>query len=135
MVYLQSWFCYFLLIFLITTIYLAEETNGWSIEFIDKDFIRSPFYRQNLSDQDRLEGWIKQSEARGTHLAHLSLIKEKSINSSISIKSTLRPSLSIGRPFYVVKLRIGSFIKIPTSYEYHLVMDTGSSTIWLQCED
>ncbi|GER24776.1 eukaryotic aspartyl protease family protein [Striga asiatica] len=110
-----------------TTIVLAPlnitlvSSNGLTIELIHPYSPESPFFQPNLSHEKRIKLSTTQSNTHPNYFSNM-------------LSSTIQADLEVQLLQYTVKIGIGTFNSKPPYKEYYLLMDTGSSLVWLQCE-
>ncbi|KAL7152019.1 hypothetical protein ABFS83_04G069700 [Erythranthe nasuta] len=114
-----------LLCFLPTLIFVLNKvdlvnSSGLTITLIHPNSPESPFFRKNISSEERIKTLVSQSNLRSNYLT------KTSYSSIMQAKAQLY--------HYTVKVGIGTFKSKPPYKEYYLEMDTCSNLVWMQCE-
>uniref|UniRef100_A0A7N1A1W4 Peptidase A1 domain-containing protein n=1 Tax=Kalanchoe fedtschenkoi TaxID=63787 RepID=A0A7N1A1W4_KALFE len=119
----SSW--HLIILFLVLWIHLVEKCNSLSIDLIHHYSLKSPFYEPNLTHSDMIQRLLLSSRPRRI-----------SSNNTLLDMKVIRPVLERSPAAYLAKINLGTISgQQPTYKEYHLLFDTGSEMIWLQCED
>ena len=111
-----------LLLLLLQSNSAALNETGFTIELIHRDSVRSPLYPGNLTDAERIRRLAQSSQSHARSLAS-SLVGPRD-------NVIIRPTVSHESYAYMVAVGIG-FMPETT---VHLMLDTGSNTIWTQID-
>ncbi|XP_065868692.1 aspartic proteinase nepenthesin-1-like [Euphorbia lathyris] len=103
-----------------------SANNGFSFQLIHTDSLHSPFYDEGLTHSQRLNRLAESSKIRAN-----SLELDTNSNSSLDVANpqTLRFNVAQNYVCYLVSLQFGT-----PSIPLYLILDTGSSLVWTQCE-
>ncbi|KAF9591015.1 hypothetical protein IFM89_001225 [Coptis chinensis] len=97
--------------------------------------MESPFYVKDLTKEQRLEGVLHQNDARINYLAAII----KAVNQSWEVApEVIRSQIDYQGFHYTAKVGLDTIDNPPPqpNYQnYYLIVDTGSSFIWTQCEN
>uniref|UniRef100_A0A7N0VIV0 Peptidase A1 domain-containing protein n=1 Tax=Kalanchoe fedtschenkoi TaxID=63787 RepID=A0A7N0VIV0_KALFE len=119
----SSW--HLMILFLVLWIHLVEKCNSLSIDLIHHYSLKSPFYEPNLTHSDMIQRLLLSSRP-----------KRIPFNNTLVDMKVIRPVLDYMDSGYLAEINLGTFSgQQPTYKVYHLLFDTGSDMIWLQCED
>ncbi|KAK9757370.1 hypothetical protein RND81_01G157800 [Saponaria officinalis] len=117
------------------TSFHTKIPNGLTLKMIHRDSPDSPIYRANMTDKERMEDYIKMSNAKVKFLRMSIASNNKSSIYVNPNRATIRPSMIEQHHSYMVQVGIGTFEnENPTSKFYYLYLDTASDIIWTQCE-
>ncbi|KAL3632970.1 hypothetical protein CASFOL_025954 [Castilleja foliolosa] len=113
------------LYFLANFILVLNNTvvNSLKFRMIHSQSLESPFLQNNISHENRIK-MLASSSQSSTHTNYNSTTPPSTIHADV-IEHYYK---------YIVNIGIGTFNKKLPYKEYYLLMDTGSSHVWLQCE-
>ncbi|XP_008804431.2 aspartic proteinase nepenthesin-1-like [Phoenix dactylifera] len=97
------------------------------LKLVHRDSIHSPLYPGNLTNKERLERLYNYSTA-GEELYETMLLQ------SNYSEDAIRPFVKPSRITYMVELTVGTHPGSQNPKTFHLILDVGSSLVWLQCE-
>ncbi|CAL9023863.1 unnamed protein product [Prunus brigantina] len=133
--------CFLSLSFLLACVNAAGKPNGLTMELIHVDSPASPLYPGNISYEEEIQRLVHRSNARAQYLRTLASV---SLNNHNNMSQTInpldiRPKLEF-YPYgsYLVQVGIGTFdARFPARpfKTLYLYTDTGSSLLWVLCED
>lgn len=97
---------------------ISSNSNGLKLEMIHPNSQESSHFQR-----------IQRLTSLSTHRAN------QLLTTSFQTASTPRPLIDMQDFNYIIKISIGTFNAInPPFKDYYLIMDTGSSFTWMQCE-
>lgn len=112
-------------------------TDGLAIKIIRRDKVDTNLFPKNLSDIERNQVFADLSLSRALYLKERAMKWANSVSPSINQTAgipkiaTISPKLQqIAGSIFLVPVTIGS-----KGYSTHLLLDTGSDFIWLQCSE
>ncbi|EXB50259.1 Aspartic proteinase nepenthesin-2 [Morus notabilis] len=98
----------------------SSKPSGFSLKLIPRDSPESPLYPGNLTQTQRVERLIKFSNARANYLKY---------SAALTKPENIQLGLFRDAFHFIVPL----VLAVPWDTQY-VVMDTGSSLLWMQCE-
>lgn len=110
----------------------TQKQKGFSLKMTHRDSPKSPIYRANLTEIEKLKEHVEISNARIKYLA-------KFYNNADDINDDyiIRPKFGVSSSdmFWFVEIGLGTFDgQNPNFLTYNLGLDTGSYLTWVQCE-
>ncbi|KAK7270121.1 hypothetical protein RIF29_23037 [Crotalaria pallida] len=116
----------------------SHSPTGFTLEVIPPYSPKSPLFIPNLTSEERMQMMFQHSHERAKYL-DAAMLSSKSSNGSeeYSLEAdtiTQIPIKQLQKYSIVVEVGIGTFGNNNAYESYFLTMDTGSGTIWTQCE-